>query len=133
MSWLNWFRHSVPSSPQLDALVSKVVLYLQGRPSDDQIVPKIVAKAIGESEIRVFTALRVLEHSGIVHQHFGVYCGQTSIPLRSIDDLTELPGTVYCEICDEDHSNANEEYRVEIYYTVDSAKLAHFDARQTAA
>ena len=84
MSLLNWFKKASFESPQLESLVGKVALYLRGRPSDDQIVPKIVARAIGESEIRTFTALRMLEAQGIVNQHFGLYCGRTAIPLKSI-------------------------------------------------
>src|SRR5258708_4048477 len=133
MSLLNWFRKSIPSSPQLDTLVHKVVFYLKSRPSDDQIVPKIVGKAIGETEIRAFTALRVLEERDVVHQHFGMYCGKTEIPLKWIDDLAKLPATAYCETCDEDHSGTDGEYKVEVYYTIDPAKLTQFSGRLAAA
>lgn len=133
MSLLNWFKRSAPSSPQLDALVNKVALYLIDRPSDDQIVPRIVGKAVGETEIRAFTALRVLEAQGMVHQHFGLYCGKTDIPLKSIDDLAQLPPEVYCDICDEDHSGSDGEYKIEVYYTIDTAKLARFNGRRVAA
>jgi hypothetical protein len=133
MSLINWFRKSIPSSPQLDALVHKVVFYLKSRPSDDQIVPKIVGKAIGETEIRAFTALRVLEQRGVVHQHFGMYCGRTEVPLKSVDDMAKLPATVYCETCGEDHSGVDDEYKVEVYYTIDPVKLAQFSERLAAA
>jgi len=133
MSLLNWFKRSSPSSPQLNALVNKVAVYLRSRAADDQIVPKIVGKAIGETEIRAFTALRVLEELGIVRHHFGLYCGKKGIPLKSIDDLSQLPTEIYCDACDEDHCESDGEYKVETYYTIDPVKLAQFKERKVAA
>ncbi|SDG00544.1 hypothetical protein [Terriglobus roseus] len=133
MSLLNWFKRSSPSSPQLNALVNRVVVYLRSRPGGDQVVPKIVGKAIGETEIRALTALRVLEEQGIVHHHFGLYCTEKGIPLESIDDLSQLPAEKYCDACDEDHSEAEGEYKVEIYYTIDPRRLAQFRERKVAA
>ena len=131
MSLLNWFK-AAPASSQLDSLVRKVALYLASRPSDDQVVPKIVAKAIGETEIRTFTALRVLEGKGVVHQHFGLYCGKTAIPLKTVDDLSKVPAELYCFTCDEDHSGLDQEFEVEIYYTVSLPKLEQFLQRRAA-
>src|SRR5258707_25820 len=84
MSLANWFRSTfAPSSPRLDGLIAKTIQYLKGRPPDDEVLPRIVGKAIGESELAATTALRLLEQRGVTHEHFGVYCGKTHVPLNS--------------------------------------------------
>jgi hypothetical protein len=135
MSLLSWFRRNgqPSSSPRLDQLIYRVVGYLKSRPSDDEILPKIVGKAIGESEISVATVMRILEDRGVAKHHFGVYCGKTHVHLASLDDRPLPPSSIYCEVCDEDHCHAEEDCKVEVYYTIDEEKLAVFSLHISAA
>lgn len=135
MSLLSWFRRTIPgsSSPRLEALVSKTADYLASRPPDSEFVPKIVGRAIGESELAAATALTILERQGVTKHHFGVYCDNTGIPLDSFDDLSAVQsGRYYCEVCDEYHSLDNGTCEVEVYFTVDSHALSGY-LRKTAA
>lgn len=129
MSLLNWFKRTIPalSSPRLEALVSKAANYLASRPPDSEFLPRIVGKAIGESELAAMTALSILEKEGVTKQHFGVYCGNTGVPLDSFDDLSAIRSDpYYCETCDEHHSLDDGACRVEVYFTADSSALSRF-------
>jgi hypothetical protein len=135
MSLLSWFRHTIPgpSSPRLEALVSKAADYLESRPPDSEFVPKIVGKAIGESELAATTALTILERQGVTKHHFGVYCSNTEVPLDSFDDLSEIQANrYYCEICDEDHFLDDGTCKVEVYFTIESPALSRY-LRKSAA
>ncbi len=135
MSLANWFRNAIAprSSPRIDALIAKAIQYLKSRPAGDDVLPRIVGKAIGESELTATTALRMLEERGVTHHHFGVYCGKTHAPLDSKDDLTSIEPSHYCEICDEEHSHADDTCKVEVYYSVDPEELGRFAKTISAA
>ena len=135
MSLASWFRRATApdNSPRLEALVEKVVSYLKERPQDEEIVPKIVGRATGETELAAMTALSLLEKRGITQHHFGLYCGNTSVPLGSYDDLGDVPPCVRCEVCDAEHCASEGGCKVEVYFTVDRNRLAEFDARASAA
>lgn len=135
MSLLSWFKRAIPgvSSPRLEALVSKVAGYLASRPPDSEFVPKIVGKAIGESELAATTALTILERQGVTKHHFGVYCGKAGVPLDSFEDLSAIRSDqYYCEICDEGHSIDDRTCEVEVYFTVDTPALSRY-LRKSAA
>lgn len=63
-------------------------------------MPKFVGNAIGESEINALTALHILEQRGITHQHFGLYCGKTDVPMGAYDNLQDIPVALDCEVCE---------------------------------
>ena len=130
----NWFRDSrqQPSSPRLRELLSKVGLYLKSRPDQDEVVPKFIAKAINESEVSVFTALRFLEKAGVVEPWFGVFCKATDVPLEMFRTLEKIPNEVRCDVCDEQHFR-DKGYKVEVVYRVNRDKLEGFDPQAFAA
>jgi hypothetical protein len=120
-------------SPRLEALIDKVVIYLKGRPQDEEIVPRIVGKATGETELAAMTALSLLEKQGITEHHFGLYCGNTNVPLGSYDDLDDVPQCIPCEVCDAEHCASENDCSVEVYFTVNGDKLAKFRIKAPAA
>ena len=110
-----------------------VAQYLDNNPGTSEFPPKIVGKALSESELVAMTALSILERMGITKHHFGVYCGNTSLPLASYDDLKDVQGPWRCETCDEDHSVSNRTSKIEIYFTVNRDRLARVIAKASAA
>jgi hypothetical protein len=135
MSLANWFNRArrQPPSPRLQELVGKVVSYLKDRPAEDDVVPKFIAKAINESEVSVFTALRFLEERGLAKEWFAVFCGTTDVPLGRFDTLQDIPKELVCEVCDEQHCLVDHTCKVEVVYTVNRERLADFDIRESAA
>ena len=136
MSLVNWFKRGTApaSSPRLDALIESVVAYLKTRPPDEEITPGIVGRAIRESEMAATTALMILERDGITKHHFGIYCGETGVPLGSRDSAEDLPDEgVQCDVCDREHRLADKTCNVEVYFTVDHDKLSRFKLRASAA
>jgi hypothetical protein len=135
MSLATWFRRAtVPhSSPRLQSLVGEVVAYLVRRPPDEEIVPKIVGKAIGETELAAMTVLSMLERQGITTHHFGVYCADSRTHLATFDDLSKITGTVLCDACNEQHEVSAKTAVVEIYFTVNREKLMDLNAKRAAA
>ena len=121
------------SSPRLDALVGKVISYLKRNPADDYVVPKFVARAIGEPEVSVVTALRLLAKRRVTKQRFGVFCGNTSVPIGTFDDLGRIPDELFCELCDSNHSPADRTCNVEVFYTVDRERLNRLGETDAAA
>lgn len=79
------------------------------------------------------TALSILEREGIAKHHFGVYCGDTGVPLATYDSLEELPQQFQCDVCDKEHCVADRTCKVEVYFTVDHEQLSHFESRASAA
>jgi hypothetical protein len=132
MSFTNWFRNT-QSSPRLEAVIAKTVTYLKTQADDGYILPRIVGKAIGESEVTATTALRILEERGVTKQHFRAYCAKTHAPLDAKDDLQKIEPAPYCEICDEEHSLADETCKIEVYYSVNRGQLERYEARISAA
>jgi hypothetical protein len=130
----NWFRDTPqpPSSPRLRELLRKVVFYLKRNPDENEIVPKFIAKAINESEVSVFTALRFLERAGVVEHWFGVFCKTTDIPLGMFPTLEKIPTELRCDVCDEQHFRG-QSYKVEIVYRINRDKLEGFDPQAFAA
>lgn len=135
MSFTNWFRRAPqqPRSPRIEALLGKVVAYLKSRPKEDEVVPKFIAKAIGESEVSVITGLRFLEEAGVAKQWFAVFCGTSDVPLGRFPTLEDIPEEFRCDICDEQHCLADRTCKIEVLYTIDREKLAGFDSRASAA
>src|SRR5438105_14912197 len=103
MSLANLFRKT-QSSPRLEAVIAKAVAYLKTQADDGYILPRIVGKAIGESEVTAATALRILEERGVTKQHFRAYCAKTHDSLDTQDDPDKFDPSPYCNICDEEHS-----------------------------
>lgn len=134
MSYANWFRRQPPArtSPRLEALILHIAQYIQSRPAIDEFRPNIVAKAVSESELAALTGLSILERLGITKQHFGVYCGNTNTLLESYDDLAGISGPWRCEVCDADHSVAENSCKIDIFFTVDRDRLARFIAKTSA-
>jgi hypothetical protein len=130
-----WFRKPLEAHlpPRIVSLVSAVIDELRKYPDDDYIVPKFIAKSINESEISVVTALRYLERAGIAKQWFGVFCGNTDIPLKQYSSASLIPDSLPCEKCEEDHRASDESFKVQIFYTIDRQKLNHFDLQDLAA
>ena len=130
----NWFRDTPrqPSSPRLRELLRGVVLYLKRKPDEDEIVPKFVAKALNESEVSVFTALRFLERAGVVEPWFGVFCKVTDVPLGMFSTLDQIPKELRCDVCDEQHYR-DKSYKVEIVYRINRNKLEGYDPQAFAA
>jgi hypothetical protein len=135
MSLVNWFRNAAApnTSPRLEGLLFKVAQYLSENIAHDEFTPKIIAKALSESELAATTALSILERRGITKHHFGVYCNQTSDILENYDELTDIPNEIYCVNCDEEHSLGDKTCKVDLYFTVDKSKLADFLARASSA
>lgn len=136
MSLVNWFRRATApvSSPRLEGLIGAVVDYLTSRPPDEEIAPHIVGRAIGETEMAAMTALTILERDGITKHHFGVYCGETGVPLASHDSPEELPDDgVSCYVCDREHKLSDRTCKAEVYFTVDHKKLSRLKSRASAA
>lgn len=135
MSFTSWFRRTPqnPPSPRLQALLTEVVSYLQSLPTEDEFVPKFIAKAINESEVAVVTALRFLEEAGAAKKWFGVFCSSTDVPLERFASLQEIPKTIHCNICDEQHCQSDHTFKVEVLYTIDRKKLSDFGLRLRAA
>jgi hypothetical protein len=135
MSLVTWFRRATAPeySPRLKALVNRVVEYLKSRPPDEEIVPKIVARAIGETELACVTALSILERRGITQQHFGVYCKESRVSLATVDDLHNIGPCYYCELHDEDHCAADRTSVVEVYFTINEDQLAKVGTAAVAA
>jgi hypothetical protein len=135
MSLVNWFKKaSVPdTSPRLEALIARVIAYLKSRPPDEEIRPHIVGRAIHETELAAMTALYLLEKKGITRHHFGVYCGETSVPIKVYDALSQVPEMLYCETCDREHSPTDRTCTVEVFFTVDSEKLNAISTTASAA
>jgi hypothetical protein len=109
-----------------------VVLYLKRKPDEDEIVPKFVAKALDESEVSVFTALRFLERAGVVEHWFGVFCKATDVLLGMFPTLEEIPKELRCDVCDEQHYR-DKSYKVEIVYRINRDKLEGYDPQAFAA
>jgi len=136
MSLVNWFKRAMTpaSSPRLDALIGTVVAYLKSRPPDEEITPGIVGRAIRESEMAAMTALTILERDGITKHHFGIYCGETGVPIGSRDSAEDLPDDgVPCDVCDREHRLADKTCNAEVYFTVDHEKLSRCKLRASAA
>lgn len=121
------------SSSRLNAIIHKVVVYLKQNAADDYVVPRFAAKSIGEPEVSVITALRLLEERGVTRQRFGVFCGRTSVPIATFDDLKEIPSQIYCEICDEEHTQSDRSCKVEVFYTVNRKELDRVSTAEAAA
>jgi hypothetical protein len=130
----NWFRNTPqpPSSPRLRELLRQVLFYLKSKPDENEVVPKFVAKAINESEVSVFTALRFLERAGVVEPWFGVFCKATDVPLGMFPTLEKIPKELRCDVCDEQHFR-DQSYKVEIVYRINRDKLEGFDPQAFAA
>lgn len=135
MSFTSWFRRTPqnPPSPRIQALLAEVVSYLQGRPTEDEFVPKFIAKAINESEVSVITAMRFLEEVGAAKQWFGVFCSQTDVPLDRFATPQAIPNDLPCYMCDERHRHSDHTFKVEVLYTVDRKKLDDFGRQVRAA
>lgn len=131
----SWFRKPLEAhlSPRITSLVGAVIDELRKNPEDDYIVPKFIAKSINESEISVVTALRYLERAGVTKQWFGVFCGNTDIPLEQYPSASLIPDSLPCQKCEEDHSASDNAFKVQIFYTVDRQKLNQFDIQELAA
>jgi hypothetical protein len=114
-------------------LLAEVVAYLQSRPTEDEFVPKFIAKAINESEVSVITAMRFLEEAGAAKQWFGVFCSKTDVPLDKFATLQAIPNDLPCCMCDERHSHTDHSFKVEVLYTVDRKKLDDFGLPVRAA
>jgi len=136
MSLANWFKRATApaSSPRLERLIGSVVAYLKTRPPGEEVRPNIVGRAIGETELAAMTALSILEHNGITKHHFGIYCGETGVPIASHDLPEELPDEgVPCYVCDREHWISDKSCKAEVYFTVDHEKLSRFRSRASAA
>jgi hypothetical protein len=114
-------------------LLGTVIEELRKHPDDDYVVPKFIAKSIGESEISVVTALRYLEKAGIAKQWFGVFCGTTHIPLDQYPSASLIPESLPCQKCEEDHRASDDTFKVQIFFTVNRQKLNNFDLQDLAA
>jgi hypothetical protein len=110
-----------------------VVTYLSSRPPGEEITPNIVGRAIGETELAAMTALTILEREGITKHHFGVYCGETGVPLESHDSLEELSEQVPCYVCNRDHKLSDKTCTAEVYFTADREMLSLFKLTASAA
>jgi hypothetical protein len=113
--------------------VGKVVSYLKDRPAEDEAVPKFIAKAINESEVSVFTALRFLEERGAAKEWFAVFCGTSDVPLGKFAALQDIPKELDCDVCDTQHCLVDHTCKVEVVYTINRDKLSDFDIRESAA
>lgn len=136
MSLVNWFKRATApaSSPRLEGLIESVVAYLKSRPPDEEITAGIVGRAIRESEMASMTALMILEREGITKHHFGIYCGETGVPMGSRDSADQLPDEgIPCYACDRDHRLSDKTCTTEVYFTVDHEKLSRFKTRASAA
>jgi hypothetical protein len=135
MSLATWFRQTAApeTSPRVEGLVLRTAQYLSSKPSTEEFVPKVVGAALSESELVAMTALSLLEKMGITKHHFGVYCGNTGVPLESYDDLKDLTDSLPCKTCDDHHSVSEGTCKIEIYFTVDRDRLARFTAKASAA
>lgn len=135
MSLVNWFKNSFtpPHSARLDSVINKALAYLKSEPTDDEILPRILAKAIGESELTATTALRILEQRGVTRHKFALGCGTTHLSLDRQDELHKLAPSKYCHICDEEHSQAEDTCNIELFYTIDRKKLAETNSTTPAA
>ncbi len=135
MSLANWFRNSnTPHrSARLDSVINKALAYLKSRPDDTEVLPRILAKAIGESELTATTALRILEERGVTHHVFVLACGRTHKSLDRQDELHKLAESKYCNLCDEAHSQLDDTCHIELVYTIDREKLANADPVVSAA
>jgi hypothetical protein len=136
MSLANWFKRATAaaSSPRLERLIGSVVAYLKTRPPDEEVSPNIVGRAIGETELAAMTALSILERDGITKHHFGIYCGETDVPIASHDSPEGLPDEgVPCYVCDREHRLSDKSCKAEVYFTVDHEKLSRFRSQASAA
>jgi len=135
MSLANWFRNSLTPqrSARLDSVINKTLVYLKSRPNDDEILPRILAKAIGESELTATTALRILEERGVTHHVFVLACGKTRKSLDRQVELHKLAESKHCNLCDEEHSQIDDTCHIELVYTIDREKLAKAEPVVSAA
>lgn len=135
MSLATWFKplQEPKSSKRLDDLLMSVALYLQGQPNTDNFYPRLVGKALSESELAALTALSILERRGITKHHYGVYCSRKGVPLEEYDSLESIPPSLPCRYCEEEHTGDDDSWKVDLFFTVDRNRLEQFTSVAKAA
>lgn len=135
MSLATWFKHlrEPNSSKRLDDLLMSVALYLQGQSGTDNFYPRLVGKALSESEMAALTALWMLEKRGITKHHYGVYCSRKNVALEEYDSLESIPPSLPCSHCEEEHTADNDGWKIDLFFTVDRDRLIQFTSAAMAA
>lgn len=92
------------ANPKLAETIAKLDQYLAGLQSASRkhISATDVAQQIGASREQILGLLMGSTQLGLLNLKFRVSCPHEH-PIRDYSQLKDIPKTVYCDVCDEEH------------------------------
>src|SRR5579862_4937084 len=106
--------------PKLQEKLTALVAFISRQVASGrkEIVPAIAAQSVGISEAEALGYLMLFEREGLLHPVYQVYCNDKRTLLLEVKSLREIPKSIHCQYCDEDHSSP-EELDVELVFKVE--------------
>lgn len=111
------------ANPELADVVVSLDKYLAGLhgKSRNQIVATDVAQQIGAPRIKVLGLLMAAAQLGLLKLKFRIACPIRGHGIRDYAQIQEIPSTVYCDVCDDDHELTGND--IEYYFELPTQAL----------
>jgi hypothetical protein len=99
---LNRLREANPDQAGTLIKLDRYLARLTG-PARLHIAATDVAQAIEAQRDKVIGLLMAAAHLGLLRVKFRVSCPTRGHGIRDFEKLAEIPRTLYCDVCDEEH------------------------------
>jgi hypothetical protein len=85
-----------------------------------ELEPYLASQALRKTEAFVLGLLKLFEDAGLLKHSYNIYCGKHRAFLANVPEKEDIPSTLYCRFCDEEHRKPDD-FEVELVFTVEDS------------